>query len=54
MIRQKILYGNGEVNLIGEESKGIEINFKGKEHSIYDLESFDFSNVKIAVVKALV
>ena len=30
MIRQKILYGNGEVNLIGEESKGIEINFKGK------------------------
>ena len=30
MKRQKILYGNGEVNLVGDDAKGIEINFIGK------------------------
>ena len=29
------------------QSAGKKISFKGKEHEIFDLESFDFSKVKI-------
>ena len=38
--------------IASSKSVGKKINFKGKEHSIHDLESFDFSNVKIAFFAA--
>ena len=34
------------------KSAGKKISFKGKEHEIFDLENFDFSNVKIAFFAA--
>jgi len=38
--------------IASSKSVGKKINFKGKEHSIHDLESFDFSSVKIAFFSA--
>ena len=38
--------------IASSKSVGKKINFKGKEHSIHGLESFDFSNVKIAFFAA--
>ena len=38
--------------IASSKSVGKKINFKGKEHSIRDLESFDFSSVKIAFFSA--
>ena len=38
--------------IASSKSVGKKINFKGKEHSIQDLESFDFSSVKIAFFSA--
>ena len=38
--------------IASSKSVGKKINFKGKEHSIHDLESFNFSNVKIAFFSA--
>ena len=34
------------------KSAGKKINFKGKEHEVFDLENFDFSKVKIAFFAA--
>ena len=38
--------------IASSKSVGKRINFKGKEYSIHDLESFDFSGVKIAFFAA--
>ena len=38
--------------IASSKSVGKKINFKGKEYSIHDLESFDFSSVKIAFFAA--
>ena len=38
--------------IASSKSVGKKINFKGKEHSILDLEEFDFSKVKIAFFSA--
>jgi len=38
--------------IASSKSVGKKINFKGKEYSIHDLESFDFSSVKIAFFSA--
>ena len=38
--------------IASSKSVGKRINFKGKEYSIHDLESFDFSSVKIAFFAA--
>jgi len=38
--------------IASSKSVGKKINFKGKEHSIHGLESFDFSSVKIAFFSA--
>ena len=38
--------------IASSKSVGKKINFKGKEHFIRDLESFDFSSVKIAFFSA--
>ena len=38
--------------IASSKSVGKKINFKGKEYSINDLESFDFSSVKIAFFAA--
>ena len=38
--------------IASSKSVGKKINFKGKEHSIHDLENFDFSSVKIAFFSA--
>ena len=34
------------------KSAGKKINFKGKDHEVFDLENFDFSKVKIAFFAA--
>ena len=38
--------------IASSKSVGKKINFKGKEYSINDIESFDFSTVKIAFFAA--
>ena len=38
--------------IASSKSAGKKISFKGKEHEIFDLENFDFSNVKIAFFAA--
>ena len=48
-VLEKKKFSIDELFLIASsKSVGKKINFKGKEHSIYGLESFDFSSVKIA------
>ena len=38
--------------IASSKSAGKKISFKGKDHDVYDLESFDFSRVKIAFFAA--
>ena len=38
--------------LASKNSEGKKINYKGKEHTVTNLEKFDFSSVKIAFFAA--
>ena len=52
-VLEKKNFNISELFLIASsKSEGKKINFKGKEHTVIDLEKFDFSKVKIAFFAA--
>ena len=52
VLEKKELYIDDLYLIASNKSAGKKIKFKGKEHEVYDLESFDFSKVKIAFFSA--
>ncbi len=52
VLEKKELFVNNLYLLASSKSEGSKINFKGQEHEVYNLESFDFSKVKIAFFAA--
>jgi len=52
VLEKKELYIGNLYLVASSKSAGKKINFKGKEHEVFDLENFDFSKVKIAFFAA--
>ena len=52
VLEKKELFINNIYLIASSKSAGKKIRFKGKDHEVFDLESFDFSKVKITFFAA--